>query len=61
MIVDKNFFQGDKTNLIFENLILPQRDFVCWRNLHVNMPDYLNPFMPSGNKRSYIFKQTCSF
>ena len=28
MIVDKNFFQGDKTKLIFENLIFPQRDFV---------------------------------
>ena len=25
------------------------------------MPDYLNPFIPSGNKRSYILKQTCSF
>ena len=61
MLVDNIFFQGDKTNLIFENLIFPQRDFVCWRNLHVNMPDYLNSFIPSGNKRSYIFKQTCSF
>ena len=30
MIVDKKFFQGVKTKLIFENLILPQRDFVCW-------------------------------
>ena len=24
MIVDKNFFQGSKTKLIFENLIFPQ-------------------------------------
>ena len=24
----KIFFQGDKTKLIFENLIFPQRDFV---------------------------------
>ena len=22
------------------------------------MPDYLNPFLPSSNKRSYILKQT---
>ena len=29
MIVDKNFFQGDKTNLIFEKLIFSQRDLVC--------------------------------
>ena len=28
MIVDKNFFQGDKIKLIFENLNFPQRDFV---------------------------------
>ena len=28
MIVDKKFFQGVKTKLIFENLILSQRDFV---------------------------------
>ena len=61
MIVDKKIFQGGKTKLTFENLILPQRDFVCWSNLHLNMSDYLNHFMPSGNKRSYILKQTCSF
>ena len=30
MIVDEKNFQGGKTKLIFENLILPQRDFVCW-------------------------------
>ena len=24
------FFQGGKTKLIFENLIFPQRNFVCW-------------------------------
>ena len=30
MIVDKNnFFQGGKTKLMFQNLIFPQRDFVC--------------------------------
>ena len=52
MTVDKNFFQGKKTKLIFENLIIPQRDFVRWWNLHLNMPDYLNPFMHNGNKRS---------
>ena len=52
MIVDKNVFQGNKTRLIFENLIFSQRDFVRWRNLYLNMSDYLNPFMPSGNKRS---------
>lgn len=23
--------------------------------------NWLNPLMPSGNKRSYVFKQTCSF
>ena len=28
MIVDKLFLQGDKTKLVFENLIFPQRDFV---------------------------------
>ena len=28
-IVDKIFFQGDKTKSIFENLIFPQRDFVA--------------------------------
>ena len=30
MIVDKKKFQRGKTKLIFENLILPQRDFVRW-------------------------------
>ena len=30
MIVDKSFSQGDETKLIFENLIFPQRDSVCW-------------------------------
>ena len=57
MIIDKkiNFFKI-KTKLIFENLIFPQRTFVCWRNLHLNMSDCLNPFMPSDNKRSYILK-----
>ena len=30
MIVDKNFFQENKTKLVFENLIFSQRDFVCW-------------------------------
>ena len=31
MIADKEiFFQGGKTILIFENLIFPQKDFVCW-------------------------------
>ena len=29
MIADKKFFQGGKTKLLFENLIFPQRDFVC--------------------------------
>ena len=29
MIADKKIFQGGKTKLIFENLIFPQRDFVC--------------------------------
>ena len=30
MIVDKKKnFQGNKTKLIFENLIFSQRDFVC--------------------------------
>ena len=29
MIADKKNFQGGKTKLIFENLIFPQRDFVC--------------------------------
>ena len=61
MIVDRKCFQEGKTKLIFENLIFPQRDFVCWINLHLKMSDYLNPFMPSGNKRSYILKQPCSF
>ena len=56
MIEDKNFFQGGKTKSIFEYLIISQRDFVCWWNLHLNMPDYLNPFMPSGNNRSYTLK-----
>ena len=70
MIVDKKNFQGGKTKLIFENLIFHQKDFndqnlifqafACWWNLHLNMSDCLNPFMPSGNKRSYILKQTCS-
>ena len=50
MIVDKKKCQGGKTKLIFENLIW---EFVCWWNLHLNMPDYLNPFMPSGNRRTY--------
>ena len=48
----KKKIHGGKTKLVFEDLIFPQRDFVCWWNLHLNMPDYLNPFMPSGNKRS---------
>ena len=30
IIVDKKIFQGSKTKFIFENLILSQRDFVCW-------------------------------
>ena len=30
MIADKKKFQGDKTKLMFENLIFPQRDFFCW-------------------------------
>ena len=30
MTVDKKNIQGGKTKLIFQNLILPQRDFVCW-------------------------------
>ena len=30
MITDKKCFQGGKTKSIFENLIFPQRDFVCW-------------------------------
>ena len=29
MIADKKNFQGGTTKLIFENLIFPQRDFVC--------------------------------
>ena len=29
MIVDKKFFQGGKTKLILENLIFPQKYFVC--------------------------------
>ena len=61
MIVDKKLFQRGKTKLIFENLIFPLRDFVCWWNLHLNIPDYLKLFMPSGNKRSYFNKQSCSF
>ena len=52
--------QGGKTKLIFENLIFPQRDFVCWWNLHVSKFDHLNHFMTSGKKRSYILKGTCS-
>ena len=31
------------------------------KNLHLNMPDCLNSFMPSGSKRSYIFRQTYNF
>ena len=30
MIVDKKLFPGNKTKLIFENLIFAQRDFACW-------------------------------
>ena len=30
MIVDKNFFQGNKTKLIFENVIFSQRAFVLF-------------------------------
>ena len=56
MIIHKNF--SSRTKLIFENLIFLHRDFVCWGNLHLNMPDYFNPFMPSGNRRTYIIKQT---
>ena len=37
MIVDKKNVEGGKTKLIFENLIFPQRDFVCWRNLHTQV------------------------
>ena len=59
MIIHKNF--PSRTKLIFENLIFLHRDFVCWGNLHLNMPDYFNPFMPSGNRRTYIIKQTCCF
>ena len=61
MIVDKFFFHGGKTKSIFENLIFPQRDFVCWWNLRLNVPDYLNPFMTSGNKKSYILKYVQPF
>ena len=60
MIVDKKNFK-EKTKIIFENLIFPQINFICWWNLHLNMPDYLNAFMSSGNKRSYTLKQTCNF
>ena len=35
MIVDKKNFQGGKIKLIFQNLIFPQKDFVCWWNLHL--------------------------
>ena len=55
------FFQGGETKLIFENLIFPQRDFVCWWNLHLNMPDYLNAFIPSGNKRLYILNKPAAY
>ena len=51
MILDKKNFQGGKTKLTFENLVFPQRNFVCWLNLHLNMSDYVNPVMPSGSKR----------
>ena len=61
MNLDKKIFQGGKTKLINENLIFLQGDFVCWSNLHLNMPDHLNPFTSSGNKKSYILQQTCSF
>ena len=54
MIVDKNFFQWDKTKFIFENLFFSQRAFVSWWNVHLNVSDCLNPFMSSGNKRLYI-------
>ena len=57
MTVDKKIFQGGKTKLIFKNLIFLQKDFICWWNLHLNMPDYLNPFMPSGNRRTYILNE----
>ena len=46
MIVDEKKFQGDKTKLTFENLIFPQRNFVSWWNLYLNMPDYLNNSCP---------------
>ena len=59
MIVDKKIFKEVK--LVFENLIFPQRAFVCWWNLHLNISYCLNAFVPSGSKRSYILKQTCSF
>ena len=45
MIVDKKNFQGPKTKSMLQNLIFPQRGFVCWWNLRLDMPDYRNPFM----------------
>ena len=38
---------------IFENLIFAQRGFVCWWNLHLNISDYVNPFIP-GDKKGHI-------
>ena len=49
MIVNKKLFQVKKIKLILKDSIFPQRDFVCWWNLQLNMADYVNPFMPNGN------------
>ena len=51
MVLDKKKIQGGKIKLTLENLIYPQRDFVCWLNLHLNISDCVNPVMPSGNKK----------
>ena len=45
----KKFFQGNKTKLIHESLIFPQRDFFCWWNLHLNMLIILTLSWPVEN------------
>ena len=61
IIVDKKIFQGSKTKFIFENLILSQRDFVCWWNVHLNISDYLNLFIPGGKKGHISLSKPAGF
>ena len=55
MIVDKKFFKEVKPDLFLRTPSF-LRDILFSGETY-----YLNPFMPAGNKSSYILKQTWNF